>query len=238
MDVPTTSPMLAPARAGQCGSRRHSQLEPAHSLFPIWFHRSLPCVRSFDWLSSPLRSASLASLACGHAASSLYADGIRKSTAQIPYSTPDICPNQVRTTRGNSPKLIGNRRFSVNGVASRADMWYNSVSGDMKGNAMSTCTKFDLAGWVAKVRADGYSISVRGSVVSISKRFGPGNTDGFVDCDMMAGGYLCELPQTSAGSMWGTDGGSIGGMSALRTGVFTLNRSGISKRVCAKLATL
>lgn len=97
-------------------------------------------------------------------------------------------------------------------------------------------TNFDARQWVSKVEADGYKVSAKGCIVTVSKRFAPGDRSAFVDCDMMAGGYLAELPQTSPGSMWGTDGGSIGGYSALATGVFTLNRSGISKRVIAQLA--
>jgi hypothetical protein len=93
----------------------------------------------------------------------------------------------------------------------------------------------DIGEWMAKVRKDGYSVSVRGSIVALSKSFAPGDTDAFVDCDMMAGGYLCELPQTQPGSMWGTDGGSVGGAVALKSGHFSINRSGISKRVCAAI---
>ncbi len=103
---------------------------------------------------------------------------------------------------------------------------------------MGTATMFDLAGWMAKVKGDGYSVSARGCIVTISKRFPAGDNSAFVDCDMMAGGYLAELPATQAGSTWGTDGGSIGGLSAIRSGCFTLNRSGISKRVVAKIAGL
>jgi hypothetical protein len=43
------------------------------------------------------------------------------------------------------------------------------------------------------------------------------------------------LPTTSPGSVWGTDGGGIGAISAMNTGVFTMNKSGGSKRVLSAL---
>ncbi len=100
----------------------------------------------------------------------------------------------------------------------------------------TTKTKFNAAAWKSQMNAAGYQVRASGCVVTLTKVIGPGNRDGFVDCDMMAAGYLYELPKSGAGSVWGTDGGSVGGMVALRTGVFTLNRSGISKRVVAALA--
>jgi len=97
---------------------------------------------------------------------------------------------------------------------------------------------FKAGAWLGKVRADGYKVSAHGCIVKITKHFTPGDNSAFVDCDMMAGGYLAELPATQAGSTWGTDGGSVGGYSAIRSGTFTLNRSGISKRVVAELAKI
>jgi hypothetical protein len=46
------------------------------------------------------------------------------------------------------------------------------------------------------------------------------------------------LPTTSAGSIWGTDGGGIGAVSAMNTGLFKMNKSGGSKRVLTALAKL
>jgi hypothetical protein len=39
------------------------------------------------------------------------------------------------------------------------------------------------------------------------------------------------LPSTSAGSVWGTDGGGIGALSAMSSRVFKMNKSGGSVRV-------
>ena len=105
-----------------------------------------------------------------------------------------------------------------------------------KGNTMANAAMFNLGEWLARVQGAGYSVTARGCIVTISKRFAPGDNDAFVDCDMFAGSYLAELPATQSGSTWGTDGGSVGGYSAIRSGCFTLNRSGISKRVVAKIA--
>ena len=85
----------------------------------------------------------------------------------------------------------------------------------------------------------GWTISVRpNSVVTITKRFQAGSNDGFVECDMEYYSVLGMIPRTSAGSDWGTDGGGIGALSAIRSGVFTMNRSGCSKRVVNALAKI
>lgn len=96
-------------------------------------------------------------------------------------------------------------------------------------------TKFDALAWKNRVVSAGYRVSARGCIVTLSRHFAPGDNSAFVDCDMFAGGYLAELPQTTPGSTWGTDGASIGGYSAIKSGHFTLNRSGISKRVVSAL---
>jgi hypothetical protein len=95
---------------------------------------------------------------------------------------------------------------------------------------------FDVSGWKSKVEAAGFRVSAHGCIVTLSRTFAPGDHSAFVDCDMFAEGYLLELPQTQPGSTWGTDGGSVGGYFAVQSGNFRLNRSGISKRVIAKLA--
>jgi hypothetical protein len=84
----------------------------------------------------------------------------------------------------------------------------------------------------------GFDYAVRGGTLTITKKFPAGSLEGFRDCDMMYGSVLDHLPRTGAGSDWGTDGGGIGGMSALAHGVFRMNRSGGSKRVLAALAKL
>lgn len=63
------------------------------------------------------------------------------------------------------------------------------------------------------------------SVLRISKRFAPGDSRTFADADMTAYGILNEAP-LRGGSVWGTDGGSVGGMVGLKSGKYVLNKSG------------
>jgi hypothetical protein len=92
---------------------------------------------------------------------------------------------------------------------------------------------------VACAKRLGFEYSVRGGILTITKKFPAGSLEGFRDCDMMYGSVFEHLPRTSSGSDWGTDGGSgIGGMTALAHGVFRMNRSGGSKRVLAALEKL
>lgn len=83
----------------------------------------------------------------------------------------------------------------------------------------------------------GWDINVRGSILTITKD-GIRTNDDFVRADMEYYGILGLLPSTSAGSMWGTDGGGIGALSAMKSGVFTMNKSGGSKRVLNALKKL
>jgi hypothetical protein len=87
-------------------------------------------------------------------------------------------------------------------------------------------------------KKEGFSVEVRGEILTISKTFTPGDKDAFVSCDMMYSTVLDKLPQTSAGSTWGTDGGGVGGMVAINNGHFKMNKSGGSKTVLKSLAKL
>ena len=84
----------------------------------------------------------------------------------------------------------------------------------------------------------GWSYEVRGSILTIQKHFTPGDNNGLVECDMFYYDILSLLPQTSPGSTWGTDCGGIGAYAALKTGCFTMNKSGGSKTVLKALAKL
>ena len=84
----------------------------------------------------------------------------------------------------------------------------------------------------------GWTYTVRGTILTITKQFQPGSNEELVTADMEYYDILCMLPRTSPGSDWGTDCGGIGAISALKSGVFTMNRSGGSKRVLAQLKKL
>jgi len=77
----------------------------------------------------------------------------------------------------------------------------------------------------------GWSYEVRGSILTIRKRIVSGDNDSFAQADGEYYDILGRLPSTRSGSVWGTDGGGIGGMTAMNTGMFTMNKSGGAKRV-------
>jgi len=84
----------------------------------------------------------------------------------------------------------------------------------------------------------GWTINVRGSILTIYKTFTPGNNDELVTADMEYGSILGLLPRSRPGSDWGTDCGGMGSIEALKTGHFTMNKSGGNKRVLNALAKL
>jgi hypothetical protein len=87
----------------------------------------------------------------------------------------------------------------------------------------------DQLGWLIEVRRGN-------SILTITKRIA--GQDQFVDADMEYYSILELLPSTSAGSIWGTDGGGIGAISAMNSGLFTMHKSGGSKRVLEALAKI
>jgi hypothetical protein len=87
----------------------------------------------------------------------------------------------------------------------------------------------DQLGWLIEVRRGN-------SILTITKRIA--GQDQFVDADMEYYSILELLPSTSAGSIWGTDGGGIGAISAMNSGLFTMHKSGGSKRVLDALAKI
>ena len=84
----------------------------------------------------------------------------------------------------------------------------------------------------------GWNYNIKGeSVVTITKRFNS-TKQGFCECDSEYYGILSIIPMTQAGSIWGTDGGGIGALTAMNSGVFTMNKSGCSLNVLKALAKL
>lgn len=83
----------------------------------------------------------------------------------------------------------------------------------------------------------GWMVEVRQDVLTIRK--GDIRTkDDFCKADSEYYSILGLLPTTSPGSMWGTDGGGVGAMSAMSSGIFVMNKSGGSKRVLNALRKL
>ena len=83
---------------------------------------------------------------------------------------------------------------------------------------------------LAVAKEYGWEVAVRGSILTITKS-GINSNDDFVRADMEYFSILELLPMTSPGSIWGTTGDGVGALSAMRTRVFTMNKSGGSVRV-------
>lgn len=68
-------------------------------------------------------------------------------------------------------------------------------------------------------------VATSDTVIRITRKFEVGDRQAFCECDMMASSVL-DLAPLKGGSVWGTDGGSIGGAVALQNGLFVMNKSG------------
>jgi hypothetical protein len=75
-------------------------------------------------------------------------------------------------------------------------------------------------------------------VITLSKTFPIGNTEEFREIDILAESLMLQLPTTSPGSTWGTQGSTVGAGAALNNGVYVLKKSGVSKRVLNALRRL
>jgi hypothetical protein len=76
----------------------------------------------------------------------------------------------------------------------------------------------------------GWTYEARATILVIRKSFDK-TTESFVIADSEYYGILGLIPTTSAGSIWGTDGGGVGALAAIESGVFEMKKSGCSKRV-------
>lgn len=63
------------------------------------------------------------------------------------------------------------------------------------------------------------------TIIRITRKFRAGDRQIFCECDMTANSVL-DLAPLKDGSVWGTDGGSIGGAIALQNGQFIMFKSG------------
>ncbi len=82
----------------------------------------------------------------------------------------------------------------------------------------------------------GWIVSVRESVMSISKTFEKNDVDAYVKAYSQWYGILSLMPTTRVGTIWGSGDGGVGGSHAIKTGRFTMNQSGCSKRVLTALS--
>lgn len=84
----------------------------------------------------------------------------------------------------------------------------------------------------------GWKVTVRNSILTITKKFAAGNNDEFVQCDMEYYDILSLLPMTSPGSIYGSDGSGLGAISAINHGLFKMNKTGGSKLVLKELVKM
>jgi hypothetical protein len=100
-----------------------------------------------------------------------------------------------------------------------------SIAKQQAENFVNACKKY------------GFNFEAKVSVVTITKSFTPGDKEAFTELDMINSNVLALVP-LKGGSVWGTDGGSIGGYSALKSGQFRMNKSGDGSRFMAALRKL
>lgn len=84
----------------------------------------------------------------------------------------------------------------------------------------------------------GWRVDVRGDVLKVTKHLDKSDPDAFVKADSEYYSILGYLPTSRPGSIWGTDGGGVGALSAINSGVFKMNMSGGNKRVLNALRKL
>lgn len=88
--------------------------------------------------------------------------------------------------------------------------------------------------FVAECRKVGASYSVRGCVVTVAIHFTAGDGHAYMGAENDANALIALVP-ARGGSVWGTDGASVGGYAGLREGRMVLNVSGAAKRFTAAL---
>lgn len=80
----------------------------------------------------------------------------------------------------------------------------------------------------------GFTVSFSDNVFTITKSIPPNNPVAFADCESAAFEVLAAVP-LRGGSVWGTDGASVGGHVAMQNGLFRMNKAGEAKRFMAEL---
>ena len=77
-----------------------------------------------------------------------------------------------------------------------------------------------------------------GGVLSIEKKFKKNDKDAYMQCEAEAEEIMYLLPQTRAGSVWGSTSDGVGGAVALSKGVFVMNKSGGDKAALKMLSKM
>lgn len=83
-----------------------------------------------------------------------------------------------------------------------------------------------------------WNIKVRGCILTITKEIIKNDLDDFCKADSQYYRILGLVPQTRPGSTWGTDGGGVGAISATKSGLFVMKKSGCNKNILKAIAKL
>jgi len=92
--------------------------------------------------------------------------------------------------------------------------------------------------FVSQCKEYGFTYTVGTNILRVHRKFQPGNLEEFTYCDMWGPHLLGIVKATQPGSIWGTDGGSVGGHVAVTSGNYTLNKSGCSKRILKQISKI
>ena len=101
----------------------------------------------------------------------------------------------------------------------------------MKTKIENQCFEF-----ICAVKQYGFSFAVSGTTVKLAKNFTPNDKGAYCLAEDNAYRILDLAPRTAAGSIWGSDSGSIGGAIAISSGKFVMNKSGVSSRFVKTLS--
>ena len=102
---------------------------------------------------------------------------------------------------------------------------------------MPATSAITVEDFVATAKERKVEIEIRnGNILTLSKTFPKASNAGFaVDAETDCG-LIYEVPQSSAGSTWGTTSDGIGFLNAISSGCMIINRSGVNKNWLKKLA--
>jgi hypothetical protein len=91
--------------------------------------------------------------------------------------------------------------------------------------------------FVIECAARGFNFSWKPTgVISIYKEID--SVEEFCKADSEYYYILLKVPTSRPGSVWGTDGGGVGALHAMRSGKFQMNKSGVNKNFLKALYNL
>lgn len=86
----------------------------------------------------------------------------------------------------------------------------------------------------AKAKECGLKVHAHDQIVSVTGKFTPGDKAAYIEMEHNAYRILGMFRQVRAGSIWGSDSGSVGGAVAVEKGNFVMNKSGCEKALARK----